>query len=72
MPNGPGFPPRPRDLRQLSGQLKNEDSLAGDADLGLITAGFAALPGHLAGQRPVDPALDAEPLMREMLRSFLR
>lgn len=57
---------------ELFRQLKDEGSLAGDADPDLIGAGFATLADHLVGKRALDPSLDTEAIMREMIRPFLR
>lgn len=57
---------------ELFCQLKQEGSLAADADPGLIGAGFATLADHLVGKRALDPVLDTEAIMREMIRPFLR
>lgn len=53
-------------------QLKDAGELAQDADPDLVGAGFATLADHLVGKRALDPTLDTEAIMREMLRPFLR
>jgi AcrR family transcriptional regulator len=57
---------------ELFRALKDAGSLAPDADPDLVGAGFATLADHLVGKRALDPTLDTEAIMREMLRPFLR
>lgn len=57
---------------ELFRQLADADVLAHDANPDLVGAGFATLADHLVGKRALDPTLDTEAIMREMLRPFLR
>ncbi|HVB42263.1 MAG TPA: TetR/AcrR family transcriptional regulator [Streptosporangiaceae bacterium] len=57
---------------ELFRELKDVGSLDKDADPDLVGAGFATLADHLVGKRALDPTLDTEAIMREMLRPFLR
>jgi len=57
---------------ELFRQLQDAEMLAKDADPDLVGAGFATLADHLVGKRALDPTLDTEAIMREMLRPFLR
>ena len=52
-------------------ELKDAGLLASDADPDLVGAGFATLADHLVGKRALDPTLDTEAIMREMLRPFI-
>lgn len=53
-------------------ELQDAGSLSADADPDLVGAGFATLADHLVGKRALDPTLDTEAIMREMLRPFIR
>jgi AcrR family transcriptional regulator len=57
---------------ELFRELADDGTLARDADPDLVGAGFATLADHLVGKRALDPTLDTEAIMREMLRPFLR
>ncbi len=52
-------------------ELEDAGLLAQDADPDLVGAGFATLADHLVGKRALDPTLDTEAIMREMLRPFI-
>jgi AcrR family transcriptional regulator len=52
-------------------QLKRAGSLGPLANEELLGAGLATLADHLVGKQALDPSLDTEAIMREMLRPFL-
>jgi AcrR family transcriptional regulator len=56
---------------QLFRQIDTAGGLAPGSDVELLGAGFATLSDHLVGKRALDPSLDTEAIMREMLRPFL-
>ncbi len=56
---------------ELFRQLDESGGLARGTDVELLGAGFATLSDHLVGKRALDPGLDSEAIMREMLRPFL-
>jgi len=56
---------------ELFRQLADAGALARDADPDLVGAGFATLADHLVGKRALDPTLNTEAIMREMIRPFL-
>lgn len=56
---------------ELFGQLEAADALVDGTDIGLLGAGFATLSDNLVGKRALDPSIDSEAIMREMLRPFL-
>lgn len=57
---------------QLFRELADEGALMPDASPDLVGAGFATLADHLVGKRALDPTLDTEAIMREMIRPFVR
>ncbi|HTX01582.1 MAG TPA: TetR/AcrR family transcriptional regulator [Acidimicrobiales bacterium] len=56
---------------ELFRQIEEAGGLAAGTDVELLGAGFATLSDHLVGKRALDPSLDTEAIMREMLRPFL-
>jgi AcrR family transcriptional regulator len=57
---------------ELFRRLKESGSLDPDLDERLFGAGFATLADHLVGKQRLDPSLNTEAIMREMLRPVLR
>lgn len=53
-------------------RLKESGSLDPEIDERLFGAGFATLSDHLVGKQRLDPSLDTDAIMREMLRPVLR
>jgi AcrR family transcriptional regulator len=56
---------------ELFRQLEVAGSLVDGTDVDLLGAGFATLSDNLVGKRALDPSIDSEAIMREMLRPFL-
>ncbi len=52
-------------------ELKDAGHLDPRVDEGLLGAGFATLADHLVGKQALDPSLETEAIMREILRPFL-
>ena len=52
-------------------ELKDAGGLDPRVDEGLLGAGFATLADHLVGKQALDPSLETEAIMREVLRPFL-
>ncbi len=57
---------------ELFRQLQQDDMLTPDADVQLLGAAFSITSDSLVGKRALEPSLDSEAIMREMLRPFLR
>jgi hypothetical protein len=53
-------------------QLERDDFLTPNADIQLLAAAFSITSDSLVGKRALEPGLDSEAIMREMLRPFLR
>jgi AcrR family transcriptional regulator len=51
--------------------LQDDGVLFPDADPDLLGAGFATLADHLVGKGSLDPTLDTQAIMREVLRPFI-
>ncbi len=56
---------------ELFRQLEAAGDLVAGTDVELLGAGFATLSDNLVGKRALDPSIDSEAIMREMLRPFL-
>ncbi len=56
---------------ELFRQLEAAGGLVDGTDVELLGAGFATLSDNLVGKRALDPSIDSEAIMREMLRPFL-
>ena len=56
---------------ELFRQLQAAGGLAGGTEVELLGAGFATLSDNLVGKRALDPSIDSEAIMREVLRPFL-
>jgi hypothetical protein len=56
---------------ELFRQLRTAGLLAENTDEALLGAGFATLADHLVSKRALDPSLDTEAIMREVLRPFV-
>ena len=56
---------------ELFRQLESDGNLVHGTDIELLGAGFATLSDNLVGKRALDPSVDSEAIMREMLRPFL-
>jgi AcrR family transcriptional regulator len=57
---------------ELFRQLERDDFLTPNADIQLLAAAFSITSDSLVGKRALEPGLDSEAIMREMLRPFLR
>jgi len=57
---------------ELFRRLKESGTLDADVDERLFGEGFATLSDHLVGKQRLDPSLDTEAIMREMVRPVLR
>lgn len=55
---------------ELFRQMEKAGELVEGTDVELLGAGFATLSDHLVGERALDPRLDGEAIMREVLRPF--
>ena len=60
------------DFVALFRQLESEDLLSPGTDTELLGAGFSTLSDSLVSKRALDPDIDSEAIMVEMLRPFLR
>lgn len=60
------------DFVELLRQLEREDLLNPGTDIDLLGAGFSTLSDSLVSKRALDPHIDSEAIMVEMLRPFLR
>ena len=56
---------------ELFRQLETEGQLTPDTNIELLGAAFSTVSDHLVSKRALDPSLDSEAMMREMLRPFL-
>jgi AcrR family transcriptional regulator len=56
---------------ELFRQLEAAGDLVEGTDVELLGAGFATLSDNLVGKRALDPSIDSEAIMREVLRPFL-
>lgn len=57
---------------ELFRQLESEGLLTPDTDVELLGSAFSTLSDSLVSKRALDPNVDSEAIMREMLRPFLR
>ncbi len=57
---------------ELFRQLENDGLLTPNVDIQLLAAAFSITSDSLVGKRALEPSLDSEAIMREMLRPFLR
>jgi AcrR family transcriptional regulator len=53
-------------------QLESEDLLTPGTDVDLLGSAFSTLSDSLVSKRALDPHVESEAIMREMLRPFLR
>lgn len=53
-------------------QLEGEGLLTSGTDVDLLGSAFSTLSDSLVGKRALDPTVNSEAIMREMLRPFLR
>lgn len=60
------------DFVELFWQLESDNLLNPSADIYLLGAGFSTLSDSLVSERALEPSLDSEAIMHEMLRPFLR
>jgi len=57
---------------ELFRQLEHDNLLTPNVDIQLLAAAFSITSDSLVGKRALEPSLDSEAIMREMLRPFLR
>jgi AcrR family transcriptional regulator len=61
-----------KDFVDLFRQLQEADLLTPETDVQLLGAAFSTMSDSLVSKRSLDPGVDSDAIMREMLRPFLR
>ena len=56
---------------RLFEDLRRAGALVDNVDVEILGSGFSELADHLVGKQALDPAIDAEAIMRQMIRPFL-